>query len=87
MNKLDRLAQVVKASGSIELNPHKAIYEEACSYFNDQGFKRDVVGEIDWTKDIWEVHIYPKTPVGFICGISNDIDALLDWAIEGAVEY
>lgn len=87
MSKLEELAKVVSASGTIELNPHKAFYEKAYEYFNDRDFKRDEVGVIDWDKDIWEAHIYPKTPVGFICGISNSIDDLLDWAIEGSKEY
>lgn len=87
MNKLKELSKFIGASGTIDFNPHKAYYEKAYDYFNGRDFKPDVIGDIDWNKDIWEVHIYPRTPVGFICGISNNIDDLLDWAIEGCKEY
>lgn len=86
MDKLNELARYTDASFSLEYNEHKSVYEAAQSYHNGP-LKYDEVGAIDWDKDIWVLQVYPKTPVGFIAGISNDLDALVNWAIKGAQEY
>lgn len=87
MGTLIELAKYTNASAHLELNPHKGFYEDAKSYFTDREMDLDKIGEIDWSKDIWTLQVYPKTPVGFIQGISNDVNALIDWAIEGAKGY
>ena len=87
MSGLRNLQEHVKASAHIELNPHKAFYEDAEAYFKDRDIDCDHVGKLDWSKDIWTAQVYPSTPIGFILGISNDIDALVEWAVEGAKGY
>lgn len=52
-----------------------------------QGDFYDEVGEVDYQKDIWTVQVYARTPVGFIAAVSNNLDLLIDWAVEGARDY
>lgn len=89
-NKLHELSVVIKCDFNLQFNPHKSVYETAEKYIremgNGDGFY-DEVETIDFGKDIWTIQVYPRTPVGFIAGVSNDLDALLDWAIEGAKAY
>ena len=88
MNRLTKLAEATKCDFHLEFNPHKSLYETAEQHFIpmvDDFY--DTVGEIDYSKDIWTIQVYPRTPVGFIAAISNNLDALLDWAIDGAKEY
>ena len=92
MDKLQELRKIVKCGIHIESNIHKDMYETAEQYYGEYVYDEsnhlyDIVGEIDWDKDIWTVHVYPRTPVGFIAGLSNDLDELLDWAIQGAKDY
>jgi hypothetical protein len=90
MSKLEDLAKVTECNFHLEFNPHKSTYEEAEPYIREigdgSGFY-DEVGELDFTKDIWTLQIYPRTPVGFIAGVSNNLDDLVDWGIDGAKEY
>ena len=88
MRKLTKLAETTKCNFHLEFNPHKSLYETAEQHFIprvDDFY--DTVGEINYTQDIWVVHVYPRTRVGFISAISNYLDALLDWAIDGAKDY
>lgn len=82
MSKLQELSALVKASWSIEFNPHKAYYEDAESYFGRDTAMWEAIGDIDWGKDIWDLCAYPNTPVAFIRGLSNDLDSLIEWAIK-----
>ncbi len=86
---------LVKATGCtfhLEFNPHKINYETVKKYLDslnlggDDDFY-DVVGELDYDKDLWTLQVYPRTPVGFIAGCSNDLEALLKWGAEGAKDY
>jgi hypothetical protein len=90
MSKLDELATETKCNFHLEFNPHKSYYEEAKVYItgmgNGDGFY-DEVGDIDYAKDIWTIQVYPRTPIGFIAAVSNNVDKLIDWAIEGAKAY
>ena len=92
MSNLTELAAATKCDFTLEFNPHKSSYQSAKEYItnlqelnNDPLY--DEVGTIDYTKDIWTIQVYPSTPVGFIAGVSNNLDELLDWAIEGAKDY
>lgn len=89
MSKLQHLAKHTKCNFHLEFNAHKSYYEKPEEYYSQMGNGHfyDEVGDIDYLKDIWTVQIYARTPVGFIAAISNDIDSLLDWAIEGAINY
>lgn len=83
MDKLRLLASVAKAGFSLEVNPFLGFYQGAEDYFANASVGWEPVGDIDWERDIWEVQAYPRTPVGFIYGISNDPELLIEWAIEG----
>lgn len=87
---LDQLAEATKCNFHLEFNPHKSYYEDAKEYIttmgNGDGFY-DEVGDIDYVKDIWTIQVYPRTPVGFIAAVSNDPDALIEWAIAGTKGY
>lgn len=90
MDKLQTLAEAIVCNFHLEFNPHKSMYEQAEEYIRGMGDGSgfyDEVGDIDFTKDIWVLQIYPRTPIGFIAGVSNNLDELLDWGIEGAKEY
>jgi len=89
MDKFLELAKLTKASYILGCNEPRGFYEDPKEYYTgkEHGIYPDQVGEIDWSLDIYEIQVYPKTPVGFIKAISNDLDALLDWAIEGAKNY
>lgn len=87
MDKLIKeLTGICKASVHIDINPFKAYYESAEEWFDHEA-NDDVIGELDLTKDIYVVQAYPKTPVGFIRGVSNDLETLLKWAIEASKDY
>jgi len=89
-DKLLQLAAVTDCNFHLEFNPHKAMYEDAKKYItemgNGDGFY-DEVGDIDYSKDIWTIQVYPRTRVGFISAVSNNPYELIDWAIEGAKDY
>ena len=89
-SKLQELTNVINCNFTLDFNPHKSSYEDAETYItemgNSDGFY-DEVGELDYTKDIWTIQVYPHTPIGFISGVSNNLDELLDWAIEGSKNY
>lgn len=90
MSNLQDLAETTKCNFHLEFNPHKATYEDAEEYINTMGNGDgfyDEVGKIDFAKDIWTLQIYPRTPVGFIAGVSNGLDELISWGIEGAKGY
>ena len=84
---IEQLAAECKASVHIDINPFRAYYQSADDWLATDGTKLDHVGDIDTAKDIYVVQAYPRTPVGFISGVSNDLDELLKWAIEGAKDY
>ena len=88
--KLQELATATNCNFTLEFNPHKSSYEDAKKYItemgNGDGFY-DEVGKLDYTKDIWTLQVYPRTPIVFIAGVSNNLDELLDWAIEGDENY
>lgn len=87
-NRLNELRKIVECGIHIESNVHKDMYETAEQYYISyvKDFY-DVVGDLDYNKDIWTIQVYPKTPIGFIAGISNNLDELIEWAIEGAKDY
>jgi hypothetical protein len=88
MEKLIELTKLTKASFELAANEHRVFYEEPEEYyFGVRGIEPDRVGEIDWEKDIWDIMVYPRTPVGFVRAISNDLESLIDWAIEAAKEW
>lgn len=86
MNKrIQQLSEVTNCNFHLEFNPHKSVYEEAQEYIGRNFY--DELDGLDFTKDIWTLQIYPRTPIGFIAGVSNNLDELLDWGIEGAKGY
>lgn len=89
-NPLKTLSDHCEASFHLEYNPHKSMYETVPQYLAGIGGNEpfyDEVGEINPDLDIWTIQVYPKTPIGFVCGASNDLDRLVIWAIEAAKEY
>lgn len=83
MEELLKIAQLISSSMSLELNEYKSYYEDPHVYYMvNTSVPPDLVGEIDWEKDIWELRVYPRTPISFFHGISNDLEALLKWAVD-----
>lgn len=84
MNKLKELAKRNYDSIDLVLNEHRSVYENASTYYKDatRSLSPDVIGEIDYTKDIWTLQVYPRTPVVHYLGISNDLDALIEWGLD-----
>jgi hypothetical protein len=69
-----------KCSLTISHNSHKDCYDEILDYVDDNNF--------DWyneehkirciaTNEIWEMHWYPETPIGFICVVAPTLEELL----------
>jgi len=88
-DKLNELRKIAECGIHIESNIHKDMYETAEQYYGEYIADHfyNTVGKIDYEKDIWTIQVYPKTPVGFIAGISNDLDSLINWAIKVTANY
>lgn len=72
----------------LEHNPHKKIFKPVEEWIKLQGYD----WEYEWrdnsskmrsiaTNDIWILHWYPKTTVGFIAIAAPTLDELLDMAM------
>jgi hypothetical protein len=88
--KFNKLNAFVKCSYSLTYNEFNSFYDTPKSYWFDPehvGIRPDVIqpDKFSITEDIWEIHVYPNTPVMFFHGIANNLEALLDWAI-GVIE-
>jgi hypothetical protein len=85
--KLEELNLLTECTYSLGFNRHKGDYQSVRQFWfdpRDPGIPPDVVqaGLFDVDKDVWDIRIYPKTPIGFYHGISNSFELLIDWAIE-----
>lgn len=79
---MDRLGAKVNCSYTVSYNEHLTFYETAESYYQSKQHQPDQVSEMDWRADVWEIHVYTKTPVAFYSAISNSLEELLLWALE-----
>lgn len=81
MDKLLELTELTKCTFILTLNEHNDFYERAQLYYATRGLDDMFLGEIDWTKPLFKLQVYPRTPVMFVMGISNNLDELVDWAL------
>lgn len=88
--KLKELQELTKCSIYIKYNEHKDYYETVQKhYFNPDGpgVMPDIVGTLDLLSDnFWTLQVYPNTPIAFYWGIANDLDELIQWAIDAIKE-
>lgn len=84
MENLHKLAELNKCNFHLAYNEHKTFYESAKQYYTEppRDYNPDEVGDIDYTKPVWELRIYPFTPISFFWALSNDVDMLLQWGVE-----
>lgn len=80
LEKLDSLK--IAYNFSVSFNPHKSYYESFDDYVSFRKIEESVITGTDPEKDIWEIQVYPNTPISFILVIGNDLDELLDLLIE-----
>ena len=78
-----------KASMTITHNQHKDYYQDITKYIQEEerenhfNWPNDKERELAIaTNEIWEVHWYPKTPIGFHCVVAATFDKALEFACE-----
>lgn len=89
MEKLLELSALVECSIQLHFNEHKEDYESVAKHWFDPRGARispEIVGELNIDADVWTLRIYSRTPVAFYEAISNDLDALIQWAIDAVKE-
>lgn len=79
IRKLGAIANSVECSMMLYYNDHKAVYEAPETYYKQEIFDSEDYAKLDFTKGIWDIRIYDKTPIGFYSKISNDLDEVVDW--------
>ena len=82
---LKKLAKHTKAEYILHFNPQKGYYQTVEEYVKEM--KPTIVGDLYFDKDLWYLQLYPMTPVGFVNGVSNNLNALIKWGIQAAKDY
>lgn len=83
MNKLlEKYAKTV-LSLSIEYNPHKTVYSSIGEYIENHELAEDdfPYGDMQLCIEndcMWNLHCYPKTPIGFYSIYGHDLEILLN---------
>lgn len=90
--KLKKIASMCKSSVSLEYRELSNVYEklsdrvsyadEGSTYMHTSNFLDGELDKCIKTDEYWNLHFYPETPVGFYSAYSNDLDKLLDWALD-----
>ena len=64
-----------KGSYTISFNDHKSVYQKPQDYYFPFMEEDEILEttDIDWTKNIYELHWYKDTPVGFYRVFGNNI--------------
>lgn len=84
----DRLIRRCKGSVNVNVNPHRDYYKSVTDYLDDleeDGYPRwKSQGATEQERDrmihedrIFQLYVYPRTPVGFFSLIGPDLDALI----------
>jgi hypothetical protein len=79
---IDKLLATNPYSFSIEYNEHKNYYETVEQCYDDK--KDDFV---DWdecvrTNTVYELHVYPRTPIGFYVVYASTLEKAIEKALE-----
>lgn len=90
--KLTTLMSLCKGAVYITVNDHLSVYETLGKAIKDYegaefSIPEDVKKGMLERDCIIDIHIYPRTPVGFVKILHFDMDAALDEAIEAARSY
>lgn len=80
---MERILALKPYSFSLEYNKHRNYYETVEEYF--YGRKEDFV---DWdecvaTNTVYELHIYPHTPIGFYVVYASTLEKAIKAMLEG----
>ena len=81
---IEQLIKQTSKMGSftIDYNDHKSCYENPIDYYNLDEEEVKINEDVDWNKDIFNLHWYKDTPVGFYRLFSNTLNGLLEKTLE-----
>lgn len=71
---------------SLNVNEHRAYYESVRDFltkgdmFGDEDDPETLIAACEASDSIWQLQVYPETPVGFVMLTAPDLDGLLSLA-------
>lgn len=73
---------------SIQANPERECYETIEQYMDWHKLRPALMDGTDLTKKMWEIRVYPNSPISFFTIIGNDLEVLIQTAIDALeMEY
>jgi len=74
-------------SFSIERNRHAGFYATVDDEHDEDSFASQDDRRLCMSQDkVWNVRVYPDTPIGFYCVAGSDLDQCLSRVIEAVIE-
>ncbi len=86
MNRLEEIRNSCKCSISLEINPNRSCYQTVEAYLNEYAYNEAEISSKEFVEmvkrdTIFEITMYPDTPIGCYILFHYDLGLLLDKAI------